>query len=87
MNKAKYTATQIANHFLEKAENDGIELHAIQLMCLIYKAYSWYLFFTEHDLFNEQIEAWESGAIVPSLMTQIQNHIHGDIIPHNFRFN
>ena len=86
-NKAKYTPTQIANTFLEKAENDKIQLHITQLMYLVYKSYTWYLYFTDKDLFCEKIEAWECGAVIPSLMSQMQSHIRGNIIPHNFRFN
>src|SRR5690606_24176720 len=67
MKKAKYTPAHIANYFLWKAKKENIELTAMKLIKLVYVAYGWYLAFKDEKLFDERIEAWRYGPVIPSL--------------------
>ena len=46
---AKYTPQQIANYFIHKARNEGIDLTKIKFTQLVYIAYAWYLCFTDEE--------------------------------------
>lgn len=76
---AKYTPQQVANYFIQKAKEENIVLTKIKLMKLVYIAYAWYLYYTNEDLFDESIQAWKCGEVVPSLYNDIKN-IAGNIV-------
>ena len=70
--RAKYTPQQIANFFIKKAKEQNVELTKIKLMKLIYIAYAWYLAHKNEDLFDEPIEAWKCGKVVPSIYNELR---------------
>ncbi|MFT4967597.1 MAG: putative phage-associated protein [Candidatus Deianiraeaceae bacterium] len=80
MPQAKYTPQQVANYFIEQARRQGVELTKIKLMKLVYISYAWYLYFTDQDLFDEKIEAWEYGPVIPAIRDKINENIEGNII-------
>ncbi|MBA3238061.1 MAG: DUF4065 domain-containing protein [Parachlamydiaceae bacterium] len=43
------------------------DLTAMKLEKLLYYSQAWHLAWTEHPLFNDKIEAWRNGPVVPSL--------------------
>lgn len=77
---AKYTAEQVANFFLSK---DSMSPKKIQK--LVYYAYAWTLTLTNDGkelktkLFDEQIEAWVHGPVVPSLYREYATYGYGNI--------
>ncbi len=65
---AKYSAADIANYFLFKAESDDQELLSnLKLQKLVYYAQGFHLIFFDAPLFKDKIMAWQYGPVVPSL--------------------
>lgn len=62
-----YTATAIANFFIEKGKQEGKPVDQMKVQKLVYFAHGWYLAITEKPLINESIEAWRFGPVIPSL--------------------
>lgn len=62
-----YTPQDIANFFLDRAEEAGRPMSAMKLQKLVYIAYGWYLALKGERLFNEDIEAWQHGPVISSL--------------------
>lgn len=62
-----YTPQDIANYFLDKAGEADMPMSAMKLQKLVYIAFGWYLALTGRRLFEEEIEAWQHGPVIPSL--------------------
>ena len=62
-----YTSRHIANYMLERAEEEDRALTHMKLQKLVYMAYGWALAVLDQKLFNEPVEAWDHGPVVPSL--------------------
>lgn len=67
MKKLLYTAHDIANYFLFKAQSDDELISNLKLQKLIYYAQGLLLAFNGRPLFNEKIKAWQYGPVVPEL--------------------
>ncbi len=66
--KPKYSALDIANYFLFRAEKEGHELLSnLKLQKLVYYAQGIHLAMYDEPLFADRIEAWNYGPVVPSL--------------------
>lgn len=68
-----YTPQHVANFFLKKAEADGRSITQLKLLKLIYIAYGWYLALKGEKLFDEPIEAWQHGPVVPSIYHEFKH--------------
>ena len=67
----KYHALDIANYFLFKAQEEDQELLSnLKLQKLVYYAQGLHLVIYGAPLFNEAIEAWQYGPVVPDLYHQ-----------------
>jgi uncharacterized phage-associated protein len=42
-------------------------------MKLVYFSYAWYLYFTQKDLFDEPIQAWTHGPVIPSIYHEFKH--------------
>lgn len=63
-----YSASNIANYFLWKAKQDGVEnMTPMKLIKLVYFAYAWNLAIFDKRLFAEKVETWKHGPVVPSI--------------------
>lgn len=62
-----YTPQHIANFFILKAQEEGIRLSPLKLMKLVYIGYGWAAAILDLKLFEEPIEAWTHGPVIPSL--------------------
>lgn len=61
-------AIAIANYFVKKSINTGIQLTPMKLVKLVYIAHGWYLGLTNgQPLIDEPIEAWKYGPVVKSV--------------------
>ena len=69
-----YTPQHVANFFLEKAESENVPLSQLKLIKLVYIAYGWYLALTREKLFNEHIEAWQHGPVIPSIYHEFKDY-------------
>ncbi len=64
----KYLPAHIANFFLWKAEEEGVEdMTPMKLIKLVYFSYAWYLAIFNKKIFDEKIEAWRYGPVIPSI--------------------
>lgn len=63
-----YSSLQVANAFIELAEKtSGERLTNMKLQKLLYFAQGWHIAVRGKPLFNEQIEAWDYGPVVPTV--------------------
>jgi uncharacterized phage-associated protein len=61
------TALHTSEWMLARAIRDGEPLTNLKLQKLIYIANGWHLSYFDEVLFDEQIEAWTYGPVVPSI--------------------
>lgn len=86
-----YTPQDVANFFLDKGDEAGLPISAMKLQKLVYIAYGWYLALTGERLFDEDIEAWQHGPVIPSLYHEFKrfrgNPIEGRASLYDFDSN
>jgi uncharacterized phage-associated protein len=70
---SKYTASHVANYFLSEALEAEVEVTQLKLNKLVYIAQGWYLAIKSMPLFNEKIEAWQHGPVIPSLYHEFKH--------------
>lgn len=68
--------TDIAKYFIMKAENDGGLITPLKMQKMVYFAYVAYLLENEGKkrLFEEKIEAWPAGPVVPGLYYELKKY-------------
>lgn len=65
---SKYTANQIADWFLCNMDlESGESISHLKLQKIIYYAQAWSLTLLNKPLFDEDIEAWTHGPVIPSV--------------------
>ena len=78
-----YTPNQIADFFLSKIdENKGDTISPLKLQKLVYYAQAWHFTLFSQPLFEEPIQAWVNGPVVPSLYSRfayVTKHMNIDI--------
>ena len=77
-NREKYTPAHIANYFLWRAWEEGVkDMTQMKLIKLVYIAYGWYLVLNKDNerkkLFEENIEAWRYGPVIPSIYHEFKH--------------
>lgn len=79
--KSPYSAENVAKHFIylasqvfvgDNKEREGIT--NLKLQKILYFAQAYYLSKLNKPLFNETIEAWEYGPVVPSVYRKYSKH-------------
>lgn len=66
-----YKVDNIADYFLSSiSEDKGDTISPLKLQKLVYYAQAWHYTLFDSPLFNERIEAWVNGPVVPSLYTR-----------------
>ncbi len=66
------TPKAVANYFLKKSFDTGIEVTPMKALKLVYLAHGWYLGFKEEDLINEVVEAWQYGPVIKSVYREFK---------------
>lgn len=66
--------SDIAKYFLLKTTEDGELISPLKMQKLVYYAYVWCLVNTGEKIFDEQIEAWANGPVVPSLYQELKKY-------------
>jgi uncharacterized phage-associated protein len=65
----------VANYFLAKYDPDsGDEISNLKVQKLVYYAQGFHLALTGEPLFEESIEAWRHGPVVPTLYHALKEH-------------
>lgn len=62
-----YSVNAVANCILEIAWERNIPITNLKLQKLVYFAQGWSLAMQEHPLFEEEIQAWTYGPVIPEL--------------------
>ena len=71
----KYSALDIARYFLFRAEKEDQELLSnLKLQKLVYYAQGIYLAMHGEPIFNDTIQAWNYGPVVPDLYHRFKEH-------------
>ncbi|MGB1235814.1 MAG: Panacea domain-containing protein, partial [Planktomarina sp.] len=75
-----YSAQHVANFFLRTAEGEGVRITPLKLLKLVYIAYGWFLALKKQRLFNDDIQAWQHGPVIPSLYHEFKHYGKGPIL-------
>lgn len=83
MPKDTISPKDIAKYFLIRAQEDGELISPLKMQKMVYFAYAAYLRSKKgkEKLFNEKIEAWPNGPVVPSLYQDLKVYGSGPIDP------
>lgn len=73
MSKPLYTVQHVANFFLAKGDSEGRPLTSLKLLKLVYIGYGWVLALTGRKLFEDEIQAWQHGPVVPALYHEFKH--------------
>jgi len=69
-----YSSKAIANYFLKRSKETGVDLSPMKLQKLVYFAHGWNLGLTGEPLVHEQVEAWQYGPVIPSLYYEFKGY-------------
>ena len=67
MSSPPYPVGAVANFMIGRSLKKGPPITHLQLQKLVYISYGFYIARTNNKLFNERIEAWPYGPVVPEL--------------------
>lgn len=65
-------AVAVAKYMLDRAASNGLQLTPMQLLKLVYIAHGWMLGKHGRPLFNEHVQAWQYGPVVPSVYRSVK---------------
>lgn len=69
-----YSAIAVANAFIEKAKNKGInDLSPMKLQKLVYFAHAWMLALADKPLIKEDVKAWKFGPVIDSVYHEFKS--------------
>jgi uncharacterized phage-associated protein len=69
-----YSPQQVANYFIEKALESGVEITHLKLQKLLYFAHGWSLALRDKPLLNVPIQAWQYGPVVEALYHDLKEY-------------
>lgn len=67
-----YDARQVANWFVTRAQRDGRTLSVMSLLKLTYIAHGWHLESQSAPLFDNRVEAWQYGPVIPDVYSDFR---------------
>lgn len=75
-----YKATDIANWFLLAVDREsGDSITHLKLQKLLYYAQAWTLTLLKKPLFDEEIQAWMHGPVIPEVFTKYAEYSYNEI--------
>jgi len=75
-NEYKQNSLAIANYFIEISDH---KVTPLQLVKLVFLTYGWGLAFFQKRLFEERIEAWKFGPVIPSVYHTFKHYQRNNI--------
>ncbi|MCY3998560.1 MAG: DUF4065 domain-containing protein [Flavobacteriaceae bacterium] len=79
-NKTQYTAAHVTNYILHKARKEKIPMNNIKLQKLLYIFFGWYYIIGDRkELYQESIQAWRLGPVIPMIYQQYKHRRREDI--------
>lgn len=64
--------TSIANHFISSSRRENLVVTNLSIQKLVYFAYGWTWAVFDKKLFDDRIEAWPLGPVIPSVYYQLK---------------
>lgn len=64
----------VANYFIQKSFDTGIELTQMKLLKLVYIAHGWHRGYFSTNLINDAVQAWRYGPVIPDLYRKIRHY-------------
>lgn len=64
------TASEVADYFIDIANETGSFISNLKLQKLLYYAQAWHLALYDTPLFDEDFEAWVHGPVIPALFEE-----------------
>jgi uncharacterized phage-associated protein len=77
--KTRYSAEEVADFFVFQSRVDNRPITNKKLQKLLYYAQAWSLVLNKKKLFNENIEAWIHGPVVPEIYKKYKKYGASDI--------
>lgn len=74
-----HTALQVANKIIAIGNEQGKQFTPMQLIKLTYIAHGWMLGLFDRSLFEDKVEAWKFGPVIPSLYHSIKSYRNSPI--------
>ncbi len=74
----KLSAIDVANYFLSL--KDYNDLTNLKIQKMVYYAYGWHIALYGNRLFNEEIEAWDYGPVIPQLYQEFKKYKNDPIL-------
>lgn len=65
---------QVAQYYLNRTYFDGELISPLKMQKMVYYAYVWNLVKNKNKLFDEKIEAWPAGPVIPSLYHDLKKY-------------
>jgi uncharacterized phage-associated protein len=72
-----YNCFDIAEYFVKLAKSEGQGVDPMKLLKLTYIAHGWYLGFNDKPLFENEVQAWKYGTVIPELYHVIKRYGNG----------
>lgn len=69
----------VANYFINKANEEGVELTQMKLIKLVYIAHGWHLALKGEPLIDEGAQAWKYGPVIPSIYHAFKHYGNNQI--------
>ena len=89
----KHTASNVAKYLIASFQKKDKEISNLKLQKLLYYAQAWHLALYSTSLFDEKIEAWVHGPVVPGVFREYKPFgwnpidVQGVIPPEEVRFH
>lgn len=64
----------VANYFIQKSFDTGVELTQMKLLKLVYIAHGWHRGYFSSNLINDAVQAWRYGPVIPDLYRKIKHY-------------
>lgn len=80
--KRPYSAMAIANTFLDMAWGEHKNIDPLKMQKLVYFAHGWFLAYKGRPLIYDQVQAWKSGPVIPSLYHEFKRYGYHPIGKH-----
>ena len=69
-----YDSRRVANYFINKGLDEGVDLTPMKVIKLVYISHGWYLAYRKKSLISDSIQAWKYGPVIPILYRSLKHY-------------